>query len=434
MTSSVTETSAETDSTQFTEIVTDVPIVTESESTTSRERERMTSDMHETTERVKTSSFAVTSQGITTTDTSMTKGLETSAASTVPRAGHTMTTYSAGFGDDWQNTDSATDAEMTASTNRMTSSDDSLSTTLKYPDVETSNTLATESPSTVIREPTTDEQEAYGESSFTTNAPTNIEEKPTTLPSSIETVTFTKQMQTTDQSRNDSGTSKRMPTEETSTELPFDDTPTKSLKDYISKTTTILIPTKSGEDESMPDEILPTIGMPTTAKEPGMKECFQQGQIKARRYDVSNVGLPHYFKGWVDVQGQGAANDYCRVIHLDGERVLSCALAGTEGQSEHNYIANSDMRLGFHDTWFMRDMDGDGRDDYCRCLFVDKLQQPKVVCAKAGELGFYGSSEEGGSADTFILADSLTQDGRKCFNERANPVLGVAYAVATNLP
>lgn len=35
-------------------------------------------------------------------------------------------------------------------------------------------------------------------------------------------------------------------------------------------------------------------------------------QIKRRRYDIDHMGREHYFRGWADVQGRGAANDYCR--------------------------------------------------------------------------------------------------------------------------
>ena len=49
--------------------------------------------------------------------------------------------------------------------------------------------------------------------------------------------------------------------------------------------------------------------------------------------------------------------------------MLSCALAGTQGESQYNYnSSNPDawLDLGHADTWYMRDEDGDGRDDYCR--------------------------------------------------------------------
>ena len=34
--------------------------------------------------------------------------------------------------------------------------------------------------------------------------------------------------------------------------------------------------------------------------------------VQPRRYDITNLGEPMFFRGWVDVQGKGAANDYCR--------------------------------------------------------------------------------------------------------------------------
>ena len=41
-------------------------------------------------------------------------------------------------------------------------------------------------------------------------------------------------------------------------------------------------------------------------------------RVKHRRYDVTEIGEPQLFSGWADVQGQGAANDYCRYHALSG--------------------------------------------------------------------------------------------------------------------
>ena len=35
-------------------------------------------------------------------------------------------------------------------------------------------------------------------------------------------------------------------------------------------------------------------------------------KIYSRRYDMWGLGHTKYLRGWADVQGQGAANDYCR--------------------------------------------------------------------------------------------------------------------------
>ena len=34
--------------------------------------------------------------------------------------------------------------------------------------------------------------------------------------------------------------------------------------------------------------------------------------IRPRRTDIKDKGYSDMFQGWVDVQGQGAKNDYCR--------------------------------------------------------------------------------------------------------------------------
>ena len=72
------------------------------------------------------------------------------------------------------------------------------------------------------------------------------------------------------------------------------------------------------------------------------------------------------------MQGQGVPNDFCRVVSKNGRNFLSCALAGTIGQSEYNYNLTSFnasvdwFDAGHMDTWYMLDENGDGKDDYCR--------------------------------------------------------------------
>ncbi|CAG5135605.1 unnamed protein product, partial [Candidula unifasciata] len=91
---------------------------------------------------------------------------------------------------------------------------------------------------------------------------------------------------------------------------------------------------------------------------------YSNKRIPERRYDIANFGDPSLFQGWADVQATGAANDYCRVVGKLKRRFLSCNLAGSTGQG-HHYVSRLGFDPGYHHTWFMRDMDGDGRDDYC---------------------------------------------------------------------
>ncbi|XP_072048571.1 uncharacterized protein [Amphiura filiformis] len=126
----------------------------------------------------------------------------------------------------------------------------------------------------------------------------------------------------------------------------------------------------------------------------GDESMDSQGEcdVKSRRYDVTYYGEDCYFRGWADVQGQGASNDYCRVVADGAHKYLSCALAGTKGESEFNYNSvNASqvwMDVGHKDTWYMKDEDGDGKDDYCRC--VGERPETFVSCMKAGDVGFVG--------------------------------------------
>ncbi|RUS74908.1 hypothetical protein EGW08_017324 [Elysia chlorotica] len=126
-------------------------------------------------------------------------------------------------------------------------------------------------------------------------------------------------------------------------------------------------------------------------------------QAPPRLFEIADLGDPQLFQGWVDVQGTGAANDYCRVVGKAKRKFLSCQLAGRAAQI-HHYVSKLGFTPGLPGTWFMRDMDADGRDDYCRC--VGNLDKSQVTCMKAGERGFFGSTIQGGSEHTFTLPDS----------------------------
>ncbi|GFS24371.1 secreted frizzled-related protein precusor, partial [Elysia marginata] len=123
-------------------------------------------------------------------------------------------------------------------------------------------------------------------------------------------------------------------------------------------------------------------------------------QTPARLFDIPELGDPKLFQGWADVQGTGDANDYCRVVGKDKQKFLSCKLSGTTGEG-HYYVSKLGADLGHAGTWFMQDMDGDGRDDYCRC--VGTVSKSKVTCMKAGARGFFGSAKQGGSEHTFTV-------------------------------
>ena len=81
---------------------------------------------------------------------------------------------------------------------------------------------------------------------------------------------------------------------------------------------------------------------------------------------------PRYFEGYVDLQRLGYKGDFCRVVEKEetpDSRMMACALAGQEGLDSLTYRTDS-MRAGtrFSRDDYMRDVNGDGREDYGRIL------------------------------------------------------------------
>ena len=54
---------------------------------------------------------------------------------------------------------------------------------------------------------------------------------------------------------------------------------------------------------------------------------------------------------------------------------LACTLAGSTDDAVL-YVSKRGFDAGHRDSWFMRDMDRDGRDDYCRSEYVILSSQP----------------------------------------------------------
>ncbi len=98
-----------------------------------------------------------------------------------------------------------------------------------------------------------------------------------------------------------------------------------------------------------------------------------------------------YFNDYANVQRLGVKNDFCRVLQNKNDPTIlffACALAGTEGLSSVDYrtiTTKEGLKLSRDD--YMRDMNGDGRDDYCRILkALDGTYQP--LCNRATDKGF----------------------------------------------
>jgi hypothetical protein len=102
------------------------------------------------------------------------------------------------------------------------------------------------------------------------------------------------------------------------------------------------------------------------------------GKFVPRRGDISEgseepgyLQDPRYFLGYADVQRLGFDHDFCRMVEskVDGSRFFACALAGTENLNSLSFRTQSTrdgFRLSRDD--YMRDIEGKGRDGYCRIL------------------------------------------------------------------
>lgn len=116
-----------------------------------------------------------------------------------------------------------------------------------------------------------------------------------------------------------------------------------------------------------------------------------RSDIGPTQEDSSYIRDPRYFADYVDVSRLGTQYDFCRMIAPADEPknyFFACALAGTEGLDSTKFRTMSTkdgFRISYDD--YMRDVNGDGRDDYCRILkWKDGSYQP--VCQRATDIGF----------------------------------------------
>ena len=98
-----------------------------------------------------------------------------------------------------------------------------------------------------------------------------------------------------------------------------------------------------------------------------------------------------YFNGYANLQRLGVSNDFCRVVQSKSNRDIlffACALAGTENLSSTEFrtpTTKDGFRLSRDD--YLRDINADGRDDYCRIL-KHKDGTYRALCNRATDSGF----------------------------------------------
>ena len=116
-----------------------------------------------------------------------------------------------------------------------------------------------------------------------------------------------------------------------------------------------------------------------------------RSDIDKYQENANYIRDPRYFNDYADVSRLGTAYDFCRMVAPSDDLknlFFACALAGTENLTSTSFRTpgvNDGFRVSYDD--YMRDINGDGRDDYCRILqWSDNTYQP--VCSYAGDMGF----------------------------------------------
>ncbi len=116
-----------------------------------------------------------------------------------------------------------------------------------------------------------------------------------------------------------------------------------------------------------------------------------RSDIGPEQEDSSVVRDPRFFNDYVNVSRIGQHYDFCRMVsEKDDESnyFFACALAGTD-QLDSLKFRTPSVKDGFRVSYddYMRDTNGDGRDDYCRILkWKDGTFQP--VCSRSTDVGF----------------------------------------------
>ena len=116
----------------------------------------------------------------------------------------------------------------------------------------------------------------------------------------------------------------------------------------------------------------------------------RRGDVSEGQDEAGYIQDTRYFIGYRDVQRLGIDHDFCRMVESksSGVKFFACALAGTENLSSIEYRTpntKEGFRLSRDD--YMRDINKDGRADYCRIL-KGKTGAYESLCNRAMDREF----------------------------------------------
>ncbi len=159
--------------------------------------------------------------------------------------------------------------------------------------------------------------------------------------------------------------------------------------------------------------------------------------IDAEQEEAGYRRDPRYFAGYTDVQRLGVAHDFCRtvvpVVGEDTDSFVACALAGTEGLATVSYRSPS-VRQGLERSRddYMRDVNGDGRAEYCS-IIPRSGQAPEIVCYKAGETAFSKSTITDSSPPADIATLVQFYEGAMVWLRMRDDLVDYARAASVSL-
>jgi hypothetical protein len=118
----------------------------------------------------------------------------------------------------------------------------------------------------------------------------------------------------------------------------------------------------------------------------------RRGDVAPGQEEGGFIQDKRYFQGYVDVQRLGIEHDFCRMIYPVGQednKFLACALAGTENLASTTFKTPNVRHGGFKISRddYMRDINNDGRADYCRIL-KGKDGSWQALCNRAMDFDF----------------------------------------------
>ncbi len=117
----------------------------------------------------------------------------------------------------------------------------------------------------------------------------------------------------------------------------------------------------------------------------------RRGDISEGSEQAGYIQDPRYFMGYADVQRLGFDHDFCRMVESktdEATKFFACALAGTENLNSISFRTPT-VRDGFRVSRddYMRDIEGKGRDAYCRIL-KGKSGEYQAFCNRALDTEF----------------------------------------------